>query len=71
MAPDDELFWSVRRFCVSPARPRMGLVINLCQMLKIKMRVDLGGCKIRMPQEFLNRTQVAAGLQQVAGERMT
>ncbi len=32
------------------------------------MRVDHGGGHIRMPQQFLNRADVAARLQQVGGE---
>ena len=39
-------------------RPRMRTVINLGQMLKIKMSIDLGGADIGMSQQLLHRAQI-------------
>lgn len=39
-------------------------------MLEIKMSIDLRGSDMRMPQHFLNGTQITAGLQQMGSERM-
>lgn len=39
-------------------------------MLEIQMSIDLRGSDMRMPQHFLNGTQISAGLQQMGGERM-
>jgi hypothetical protein len=36
----------------------MRLIINLGQMLKIKVRVNLSGRDIGMTQQFLHRTQI-------------
>ena len=43
----------------------MRLVIYLGKMLKIKVSVDLGCADIRMAEQFLHATQIAAGLQHV------
>ena len=62
---------TVRRvFVVLAARPWMGLIVYLGEMLKIKVRVSLGGGDAGMPQKLLNRPQIPAGLQQVAREGM-
>ena len=52
------------------ARPRVRLVIDLGQMLKIEMGIDLRRRDIGVPQELLDRSQVARGFEQVARERM-
>ena len=46
----------------------MRLVVDLGEVLKIEMGVDLRGTDIRMPQQLLHRTQVTARLQHVAGK---
>ena len=48
----------------------MALIVDLCQMLEIQMSIDLGRRDVRMAQQLLHRSQVATGLQHVAGERM-
>ena len=48
----------------------MSLIVYLGEMLKIKMRVGLGRRDTGMPQKFLNRPQIPAGLQHVAREGM-
>ena len=49
----------------------MGSVVNLGEVLKIKVRVNLGGRNIRVTQELLNTPQIVAGFQQMRGERVT
>lgn len=49
----------------------MCLVVHRRQMLKIKMRVDLGRGYIAVPEQFLNGAQITTGLQQMAGERVS
>jgi hypothetical protein len=49
-------------------RPGVSLVIDLGQVLKIQVGVDLGGADVGVTQEFLDGAQVAGGFQQVAGE---
>jgi len=51
-------------------RSRMRMVISAGEVLEIKVRVNLGGADVGMPQQFLHRAQIAAGFQQVAGEGM-
>jgi len=48
----------------------MGPVVHLRQMLEIQVGVDLGGADVGMAQQFLNRAQIAARLQQVRREGM-
>ena len=48
----------------------MGLVVHLGQMLKVQPRIDLGGGDAGVAQQLLHGAQVAAGLQQMAGERV-
>lgn len=52
-------------------RARMGRIISLGQVLKIKPGVNLGRADLGMPQQLLNGTQIPAGLQHMAGKRMT
>lgn len=47
---------------------RMGCVIDLRQVLKIKVSVDLRTANARMTEQLLHRAQVAARLQQMARE---
>ena len=49
----------------------MRSIVNLCQMLEIQMGIDLRGSDMRMPQHFLNSTQITAGLQQMGSERVS
>ena len=51
-------------------RPRMRRVVRLGQVLEIQPRVDLCGGDVGVAQQLLHGAQVAAGLQQMAGERM-
>ena len=46
----------------------MCAVIDLRQVLEIKVGVDLGGADVGVPQQFLYRAQIAAGFQQMTGE---
>src|SRR5690554_6014237 len=49
-------------------RPGMALIIDPGKMLKVQMSIDLCGGDVRMTKQFLHRTQVAAGLQHMAGK---
>ena len=49
----------------------MCLVIYAGQVLKVQMRINLGGGDVGMAQQFLYGTQILAGLKQVAGKRMS
>ena len=51
--------------------PRVGLIVNLGDVLKIDMSIDLGGLDIGMPQEFLHRSNITARFQQMASEGVT
>lgn len=51
-------------------RPGMGPVVNVRQMLKIQVRVDLRRTDITMPQQLLNRPNILTAFQQMTGERM-
>lgn len=42
------------------SRPRVSLVVYLGQVLEVKVRIDLRGADIGMPQQFLNTAQVVA-----------
>ncbi len=46
----------------------MGGIVNLRQMLKIQMCINLRGSDTRMTEHFLYGAQIARGLQHVAGE---
>ena len=46
----------------------MGLIVNLREMLKVEVGVDLGGADIRMAQQLLDRAQVARGFEDMAGK---
>ena len=48
----------------------MGPVVHLRQMLEIQVGIDLGGADVGMAQQFLDRAQIAARLQQVRREGM-
>jgi hypothetical protein len=43
--------------------PRVGLVVDLREMLEIEVGVDLGRRDIRVSQQFLNRAQITGRLQ--------
>src|SRR5690554_3067171 len=49
-------------------RPGMTLIVHPGKMLKVQMSIDLCGGDVRMTKQFLHRTQVAAGLQHMAGK---
>ena len=46
----------------------MCLVVNLGEMLPVQMRINLRGADARVAEHFLHCSQVAGGLQHVAGE---
>ena len=48
----------------------MRLIVYAGEVLEIKMSINLGGADVGVAQEFLYGTQVAAGFQQMTGERM-
>ena len=45
-------------------------IVDFSQVLKIQMGIDLSGSDMRMSKHFLDRTQIAAGLQQVGSKRV-
>ncbi len=47
------------------ARAWMCSVVYFGEMLKIKVRIDLGGGNIGVPEQFLNTTQILAGFKQM------
>ena len=49
-------------------RPRMSSVVHFCQMLEIQMGIHLGGGNIGVAEQFLDSTNIAARLKQVAGK---
>jgi hypothetical protein len=55
---------------ISIFRPcsRVGLVVYLGEVLEVKVSIDLCCGDIRVPQQFLDTTQVVAGFEQVCGE---
>ncbi len=55
---------------LTPPCPRMRGVVNLGQVLKVQMGVDLGGPDVGMAEQLLDAAQVAAGFQQMRGEGM-
>ena len=48
----------------------MSCIIDLGQMLKIKVSVCLGGADTGVPQHFLHSPQIPTGLQHVRGKRV-
>ena len=48
--------------------PRMGSVVHLCQMLEIQVGIHLGGGNIGVAEQFLDSTNIATRLKQVAGK---
>ena len=48
----------------------MCLVVDLGQMLPVKVSVDLGGADAGVAQQLLHGAQVATGLQHMAGKRV-
>ena len=53
-----------------PSRPRVTLPVHLEQLRGVDMRVALRGAEARMAEQFLDRPQVGAALQQMRGEGM-
>ena len=49
----------------------MGFVVDMRKVLKIKMGIHLSAANTGMAEQFLHRAQIAARLQQVAGEAVT
>ena len=56
---------------LAPPGPGVGPIVDFCQMLKIKMGVDLGGFDIGVAKQFLYCPQVTAGFEQMGSEGMT
>src|SRR3984957_16156885 len=50
------------------ARARMRSLVHACQVLKIKVGIDLGCANIRVTEQFLHAAQITARLEQVRGE---
>ena len=48
----------------------MCLVVNLGEMLEIKVRIHLGRGYVRVPEQFLHAPQVMARFEDMGGERM-
>jgi hypothetical protein len=59
-AQNDRVFPSLS---LLSARAWVRLVVNLREVLKIEMRVDLGGADVGVAEEFLHGAQVAARFQ--------
>ncbi len=51
--------------------PGVSFIVYLRQVLKIKVCIDLGCTDIGVTEQFLYRTQVTTGFQQVAGKGMS
>lgn len=51
-------------------RAGMGFVVNFRQVLEIQMGVDLRGGNIAVTKQFLDRPEILARFQQVAGKGM-
>ena len=49
----------------------MSLIVNLCEVLEIKVRIHLRRRDAGVAEHFLNGAQVAARLQHVGSERMS
>src|SRR5438874_12424348 len=66
----------LHRLCIFVAglclalRPRVRLVVDFCQILKVQVRIDLGAGYACVPEHLLHGAQVTGGLQHVRGERM-
>ncbi len=58
--------WSCRS-CLAPCT-RVCCIVDLGQMLEIQMCVDLGRGDAGVAEQFLDRAQVSARLQQMAGK---
>ena len=69
--PAHRLRSTVHRLPPFPLRPRVGCVVYPGKVLEIKVRVDLGRADVGVPEQFLDRAQVARGFEQVRGERVT
>ena len=46
----------------------MGSVVHFCQMLEIQVGIHLGAGNIGVAEQFLDSTNIAARLKQVAGK---
>ena len=53
---------------LAPPRPRMGSVVDFCQMLEIQMGIHLRGGNIGVAEQFLDSANIAARLKQVTGK---
>ena len=49
----------------------VGGVVDLGEVLKVKMGIDLRRGDVGMTEQFLDAAQIGARLQQMAGKRMT
>ena len=49
----------------------MSFVVDMRKVLKVKMGIHLSAANAGMAEQFLHRAQIAARLQQVAGEAVT
>jgi len=59
-----------RDSAVLPASARVCRVVDAGQMLEIKVRVDLRGRNVSVPEQFLYAAQIAAGFQKMGGKRV-
>lgn len=60
--------WVLSFSIAAATGPGVALVVHPGQVLEIQVSIDLGGGDIRVPQQFLDGTEVATGFQQVAGK---
>jgi hypothetical protein len=70
MCSSVELALAIDRFRGALLGSRMGLIVDLKNMLDGELRVALSGGKTLVAEHFLNRAQVRAFLQHVGPERM-
>src|SRR5271154_2441192 len=52
------------------SRPGVGCLVCAGKMLKIKVGIDLRGADVGVPEQFLDRAQIAAGLKQMRRKGM-
>jgi hypothetical protein len=48
----------------------MALLVHLDQLRRVDVSVSLGGAEARVPEQFLDRPEIGAALEQVCRERM-
>ena len=60
-------YYAVHRFDGSTVAAGMGTGVGLAQVRQAKVRIDLGGCERGVPEELLNRSEIASPFEHVRG----